>query len=69
MNIIMNAEGMTFGSELKKFKNSTKAMAPPHRGHMLDINDFIRAIHNSVARYVFHITCYISNLSTDGHTV
>lgn len=54
MNIIMNAEGVAFGPELQKFKDSTKAMPPPHRGHMLDINDFIRAIHNSVARYVLY---------------
>ena len=52
MNIIMNAEGASFGNELQEFKDSTKSMPAPHRGHMLDINDFIRAIHNSVARYV-----------------
>ncbi|KAI1498430.1 cysteine proteinase [Biscogniauxia marginata] len=50
MNIIMNAKDVKFGAELQEFKESTKSLPPPHRGHALDTNDFIRAIHNSVAR-------------------
>ncbi|GAP89867.1 putative ubiquitin carboxyl-terminal hydrolase protein [Rosellinia necatrix] len=50
MNIIMNAHAVKFGPELEKFRNTTKPLPPPRRGHALDRNDFIRAIHNSVAR-------------------
>lgn len=52
MNIIMNINSVKFGPELEEFRDATKPLAPPHRGHALDTNDFIRAIHNSVARYV-----------------
>ncbi|KAI1735135.1 cysteine proteinase [Xylaria scruposa] len=50
MNIIMNAHGVKFGPELEEFRHATRPLPPPHRGHALDTNDFIRAIHNSVAR-------------------
>ncbi|KAJ2986944.1 hypothetical protein NUW58_g4787 [Xylaria curta] len=50
MNIIMNANTVKYGPELEEFRNMTKLLPPPHRGHALDTNDFIRAIHNSVAR-------------------
>ncbi|KAI1428956.1 ubiquitin carboxyl-terminal hydrolase [Xylaria sp. FL1777] len=50
MNIIMNTHAVKFGTELEEFRNMTKLLPPPHRGHALDTNDFIRAIHNSVAR-------------------
>ncbi|KAI8950223.1 cysteine proteinase [Xylaria longipes] len=50
MNIIMNAHAVKFGPELEEFRYTTKSLPPPHRGHALDTNDFIRAIHNSVAR-------------------
>ncbi|KAI0431278.1 ubiquitin carboxyl-terminal hydrolase [Xylaria sp. FL1042] len=50
MNIIMNTHVVKFGPELEEFRNTTKQLPPPHRGHALDTNDFIRAIHNSVAR-------------------
>ncbi|KAI0190732.1 ubiquitin carboxyl-terminal hydrolase [Xylaria flabelliformis] len=50
MNIIMNAHGVKFGPELEEFRHTTKPLPPPHRGHALDTNDFIRTIHNSVAR-------------------
>ncbi|KAI0871112.1 cysteine proteinase [Hypoxylon argillaceum] len=50
MNIIMNINSVKFGPELEEFRDATKPLAPPHRGHALDTNDFIRAIHNSVAR-------------------
>ncbi|KAK8030928.1 hypothetical protein PG990_000662 [Apiospora arundinis] len=50
MNILMNASDPGFGSELTEFKAATASLPPPHRGHMLDTNDFIRGIHNSSAR-------------------
>jgi ubiquitin carboxyl-terminal hydrolase L5 len=52
MNIIMNAHNVRLGPELETFRDMTKGLSPPNRGHALDTNDFIRAIHNSVARYV-----------------
>ncbi|KAJ8121754.1 hypothetical protein O1611_g10018 [Lasiodiplodia mahajangana] len=50
MNIIMNAKAAKLGPELEEFREATRTLPPPHRGHALDTNDFIRAIHNSVAR-------------------
>ncbi|CAJ2508576.1 Uu.00g136020.m01.CDS01 [Anthostomella pinea] len=50
INIVMNARNAGLGPELQKFKNLTMSLPPPHRGHALDNNDFIRGIHNSVAR-------------------
>ncbi|KAI2634475.1 cysteine proteinase [Xylaria nigripes] len=50
MNIIMNIHSVKLGPELEEFRNVTKTLPPPHRGHALDTNNFIRAIHNSVAR-------------------
>ncbi|KAI1135455.1 cysteine proteinase [Hypoxylon sp. FL0543] len=52
MNIIMNAQGSGLGPQLQEFKNSTMGLPPPHRGHILDGNDFIRSVHNSVARRI-----------------
>lgn len=52
MNIVMNAPGADLGVQLQKFKDSTKESPPPHRGHFLDTNDFIRSIHNSLARRI-----------------
>ncbi|KAI0150584.1 cysteine proteinase [Xylariaceae sp. FL1272] len=52
MNIIMNAQGIKLGPELQEFKDTTRTLPPPHRGHALNTHDFIRAIHNSVARRV-----------------
>ncbi|KAI1848351.1 hypothetical protein JX265_008869 [Neoarthrinium moseri] len=50
MNIVMNIPDHSFGSELKKFKDETGPLSTQDRGHALDANDFIRCIHNSVAR-------------------
>ncbi|KAI0836162.1 cysteine proteinase [Hypoxylon sp. FL0890] len=52
MNIIMNAQGASLGSQLQEFKDSTMELPPPHRGYFLDKNDFIRSVHNSVARRI-----------------
>ena len=49
-NILMNVPDPSFGTQLAEFKAATTPLSPPHRGHKLDENDFIRAIHNSVAR-------------------
>lgn len=49
-NILMNVPDPSFGPQLAEFKAATTSLSPPHRGHKLDENDFIRAIHNSVAR-------------------
>ncbi|KAI0023489.1 hypothetical protein F4780DRAFT_787015 [Xylariomycetidae sp. FL0641] len=51
MNIIMNAD-VELGPELRQFKQQTQSRPPPHRGYFLDINDFIRTIHNSRARRI-----------------
>ncbi|KAH8645651.1 hypothetical protein BX600DRAFT_162052 [Xylariales sp. PMI_506] len=52
MNIVMNIPDATFGPQLQSFKEQTSPLSSPHRGHALDTNDFIRCIHNSVARRV-----------------
>ena len=52
MNIIMNAPGVELGGTLKEFKESTKIMSSPLRGHALSTNKFIRQVHNSFTRYV-----------------
>ncbi|KAI1289010.1 ubiquitin carboxyl-terminal hydrolase [Xylaria venustula] len=50
MNIIMNIHTVKFGIELEEFRYTTRMLPPPQRGHALDTNDFIRVVHNSVAR-------------------
>jgi ubiquitin carboxyl-terminal hydrolase L5 len=57
MNIIMNVHAVKLGPELEEFRKITQTLPPPHRGHALDANDFIRVIHNSVARYV--LSCIV----------
>lgn len=50
MNIAMNTPDGNLGPELRSFKDATIPLSTVDRGHMLDDNDFIRCIHNSVAR-------------------
>ncbi|KAK6069442.1 ubiquitin carboxyl-terminal hydrolase, family 1 [Seiridium cupressi] len=50
MNITMNIPNSTYGPELQQFKRQTAPLSYLDRGHALDTNDFIRCIHNSVAR-------------------
>jgi ubiquitin carboxyl-terminal hydrolase L5 len=50
MNITMNTPDENLGSELRSFKDATIPLNTVDRGHTLDSNDFIRCIHNSVAR-------------------
>lgn len=50
MNITMNIPGSKYGPELQRFKDETTSLSYLDRGYALDTNDFIRCIHNSVAR-------------------
>jgi len=50
VNIAMNAEDITLGEVLEKFKAETKDLNPALRGHLLSFNDKIRTAHNSFAR-------------------
>lgn len=55
MNIIMNSPDIRLGSELQAFKNSTKDLSFPLRGHALDTNEHLRTIHNSFTRRIEHL--------------
>ncbi len=50
LNIIMNAEGLELGEKLHKFKQESKDLSPPLRGHMINNSVWIRTAHNSFAR-------------------
>jgi ubiquitin carboxyl-terminal hydrolase L5 len=50
LNIAMNIPKSQYGSELRRFKEETTALSSLDRGNAIDSNDFIRCIHNSVAR-------------------
>lgn len=58
MNIIMNAPDVELGNILKEFKEATKTMSSPLRGHALSTNKFIRQVHNSFTRYVLQLVDY-----------
>ncbi|KAI1385232.1 cysteine proteinase [Hypoxylon trugodes] len=51
-NIIMNAKDVNLGGDLQGFREETSLLPPPHRGRVLDEDDFIRSVHNSVARRI-----------------
>ena len=51
MNIINNAKGIDLGPDLQRFKEFTKDLAPPLRGHQIDNFSFVKKVHNSFARY------------------
>ncbi|KAH8706793.1 hypothetical protein BGZ61DRAFT_350599 [Ilyonectria robusta] len=55
LNIIMNADGIDLGQNLRDFKESTKHLSTPLRGHQLSRNTFIRTIHNSFTRRMDHL--------------
>ncbi|KAI5466478.1 hypothetical protein BGZ63DRAFT_411755 [Mariannaea sp. PMI_226] len=55
LNIIMNVEQLDLGENLGKFKESTKDLSTPLRGHQLSQNTFIRSIHNSFTRRIDHL--------------
>ncbi|KAH6653750.1 hypothetical protein BKA67DRAFT_517801 [Truncatella angustata] len=50
MNIAMNIPDATYGPELQQFKDQTASLSYFGRGNAIDHNEFIRCIHNSVAR-------------------
>lgn len=50
MNIAMNIPNSQYGPELQNFKDETRTLSYLERGQALDNNDFIRCIHNSIAR-------------------
>ena len=52
LNIVMNAPEIELGPALFDFKESTYNLVPYRRGEQLGNNGFIRAIHNSFARFV-----------------
>ncbi|SPO01352.1 uncharacterized protein DNG_04028 [Cephalotrichum gorgonifer] len=54
LNIVMNAPSIELGETLENFKESTKAMSSPLRGHALSTNKTIRKVHNSFTRRVDH---------------
>ncbi|KAK3391604.1 cysteine proteinase [Sordaria brevicollis] len=49
-NIIMNAEGLPLDTNLSKFKEESKPLSPPLRGHLLSNSSWIRVAHNHFAR-------------------
>ncbi|KAI1338101.1 cysteine proteinase [Xylariaceae sp. FL0016] len=49
-NVIFNARNVDLGTKLQEFQEQNRTLPPSHKGHSLNKNDFIRAIHNSVAR-------------------
>lgn len=52
MNIVMNNPQVQLGPELQAFKDTTQDLSFPLRGRALDSNEFIRAVHNSLARRI-----------------
>lgn len=51
MNILMNAPSVRLGEPLREFKETTRAMSSPLRGHAISTNKPIREAHNSFTRY------------------
>lgn len=49
-NIIMNAEDLPLDTNLSKFKEESKSLSPPLRGHLLSNSSWIRVAHNYFAR-------------------
>ncbi|KAF6834810.1 ubiquitin carboxyl-terminal hydrolase [Colletotrichum plurivorum] len=54
-NIIMNSEGVELGPKLQEFKDATRGLSTPLRGHALSSNTFIRSAHNSFTRRMDHL--------------
>ncbi|KAL2107045.1 hypothetical protein VUR80DRAFT_5781 [Thermomyces stellatus] len=55
MNILMNAPSIKLGDTLREFKETTKMMSSPLRGHAISTNMFIRKVHNSFTRRLDHL--------------
>ncbi|KAK3951580.1 hypothetical protein QBC32DRAFT_392159 [Pseudoneurospora amorphoporcata] len=49
-NIIMNAEHLPLDANLSKFKEESRPLSPPLRGHLLSNSSWIRVAHNHFAR-------------------
>ncbi|KAF9873594.1 ubiquitin carboxyl-terminal hydrolase, family 1 [Colletotrichum karsti] len=54
-NILMNSDGVDLGKKLQDFKEATKDLSTPLRGHALSSNTFIRSVHNSFTRRMDHL--------------
>ncbi|KND93098.1 Ubiquitin carboxyl-terminal hydrolase isozyme L5 [Tolypocladium ophioglossoides CBS 100239] len=52
LNIVMNADDAELGEQLRAFKESTRDLSTPLRGHRIGSDGFIRAAHNSFVRRV-----------------
>lgn len=55
LNIVMNAEDLDLGDQLRQLKNQSRHMSSPVRGHLISTNPWIRAIHNSFTRRMDHL--------------
>ncbi|KAL2139851.1 hypothetical protein VTI28DRAFT_4614 [Corynascus sepedonium] len=55
LNIIMNADKLSLGEKLRKFKEESKDLSPPLRGHLINNSTWIRVAHNSFARRLDHL--------------
>ncbi|PTB62444.1 cysteine proteinase [Trichoderma citrinoviride] len=55
LNIVMNAQGLELGDQLRKFKEATKDMNTVLRGHEISNNKFMRSIHNAFTRRMDHL--------------
>lgn len=51
----MNSEGVELGPKLQEFKDATRGLSTPLRGHALSSNTFIRSVHNSFTRRMDHL--------------
>ncbi|KAK3348091.1 hypothetical protein B0H65DRAFT_422582 [Neurospora tetraspora] len=49
-NIIMNAQDLPLDTNLSKFKEESRPLSPPLRGHLLSNSSWIRVAHNHFAR-------------------
>lgn len=55
LNIIFNVPQIQLGDALAGFKESTKPLSTPLRGHRLSSDKFIRSVHNSFTRRMDHL--------------
>ncbi|AEO67715.1 uncharacterized protein THITE_2116654 [Thermothielavioides terrestris NRRL 8126] len=50
LNILMNTEGLQLGEKLLRFKQESKGLSAPLRGHMITNSTWIRTAHNAFSR-------------------
>lgn len=48
----MNAKDLPMDEKMSKFKEESKDLSPPLRGHLLSSSSWIRVAHNHFARFV-----------------